>query len=357
MKIVKKYYLPVGMRWKQKVLYALGTYPITAIATALARRQPLVVLYHGVTTNEHPEGSENYRWKHIPLSAFREQVASLAAHFEIVPLAEIEQLARDGSSPDRPLCAITFDDGYRNNFTNAFPVLREKKIPATFFITTGFIDDRTALWPDRLEFAINKAQCASFIVAWPDEEKRYDCVTTAQKIAADGEIRGRLKRVSSDVRETIIASVVAQTKADLQPELSSHPDYAPLSWQEIREMSDAEMAIGAHTVSHPILSMIPAAAQEKEIRVSTERIRAEVGKCDSFAYPNGQPGDWNQETKTALQSVGFTTAWTTEMRRVRPGQETDLFALPRIALDGGHLRNQFAARVSNMLPLVKVWIR
>lgn len=343
------------MSWKQSLTTLLGVPPATTIASALARREPLVVLYHGVTTNEQPEGSENYRWKHIPLSAFREQIAWLAAHFAVIPLADIERHARDGSSFDRPVCAMTFDDGYRNNFTNAFPVLREKKIPATFFVTTGFIDDHTALWPDRLEFAINKSQSASFIVTWPDGEKRYDCVTTAHKIAADGDIRGRLKRVSSDVRETVIASIVSQTKADVQRELSAHSDYAPLSWQEIREMSAVGMAIGAHTVSHPILSMLPGAAQETEMRISTERIRVEVGKCDSFAYPNGQPGDWNQETKTALQSAGFTTAWTTEMRRVRLGNESDLLALPRIALDAGHLRRQFAARVSNALPLVKTY--
>jgi peptidoglycan/xylan/chitin deacetylase (PgdA/CDA1 family) len=334
-----------------------GLPPVTTLAAALARRHPLVVLYHGVTTNAQPEGSENYRWKHIPLPAFQRQIDWLAAHFAIVPLTDIERHVQNRSPFDRPVCAITFDDGYRNNYTNAFPVLHKKKIPATFFVSTGFVDDRAALWPDRLEFAINKAQISSFAVTWSDGEKRYECQTTAQKILADGDIRGRLKRVANDVRETVIASIVTQTQADLQQELSSHPEYAPLSWQEIRQMATQGMAIGAHTVSHPILSMLPMTAQEAEIRVSAERIRAEVGQCDSFAYPNGQPGDWTQETKTALRSAGFMTAWTTEMRRIRPQQEGDLLALPRIALDAGHQDRQFAARVSNALPLAKTWMR
>lgn len=345
------------MSWKQIFGITLGFPPFTTIAAALARRQPLVVLYHGVTTNEHPEGSENYRWKHIPLTAFREQIDWLAQHFHIVSLAKIERLVREDAPPKEPLCAITFDDGYRNNFINAFPVLREKKVPATFFVTTGFVDTKSPLWPDRLEFAINKTQSASLAVTWPEGEKGYECATTAQKIAADAEIRGRLKRVSEEARDAILSSIIVQTKADLAPVLSEHPDYAPLSWQEIREMSAAGMAIGAHTVSHPILSMIPAARQREEIRLSAERIRAEVGDCIHFAYPNGQPGDWNQETKVVLRVAGFAAAWTTETRRVHPGRETDLFSLPRVALDAAHLGRTFTARASNALPLVKGWIR
>lgn len=299
-------------------------------------REPLVVLYHGVTTNTHQSGTENYRGKQVPLEVFRKQIDWLSRHFSIVPLAEIEQLVIERRHPTKPLCAVTFDDGYRNNYTNAFPVLRECGIPATLFVTTGFVDARTPLWVDRLEFAINHTPGSV-------EDRR----------ARDSKERARLKTVPAEARRAALDEIVRATGSELGRELDRHPDYAPLSWDEIREMARSGIAIGAHTVTHPILSREASDVQGREIVESAVRIRVEVGECTHFAYPNGQPGDWDDASVSAIKEAGFAAAWTTEMRRVRPAREHNVFALPRIALDAAWRDGRFVSLATDLLPTVK----
>lgn len=318
------------------ILTLLGQLGGSWVCEAIARRQPLVVLVHGVTTNEAPEGTENYRGKHVPARFFRKWMEWLRGHFDVVPLAAIEQLVIDCRRPTRPMCSITFDDGYRNNFTSAFPVLRELGLPATLFVTTRFVDRRQPLWVDRLEYALNHGS-GSF----------------AERIAEDMKIRAHLKTLTTTERETALSEIVARTGADVRAVLDQQEDYAPATWDQIREMSRAGVAIGAHTETHPILSRETSDAQRREIVESVERIRAEVGACRHFAYPDGQPGTWNDATKEILRELGIGAAWTTDMRRVRPGRERDLFELPRVALDAGHRDARFLSLVTNMLPALK----
>lgn len=303
-------------------------------------REPLVVLYHGVTTDTHPSGTENYGGKQVPLEVFKKQIDWLSRHFSIVPLADIERLVVLRREPAKPLCAVTFDDGYRNNYTNAFPVLRERGIPAALFVTTGFVDSRSPLWVDRLEYAIN-----------------HTPGSIRERIARDEKERARLKTLSAEARRAALDEFVRTTGAELGRELDDHPDYAPLSWDEIREMSRSGIAIGAHTVTHPILSREANGVQSREIVESAERIRAEVGECTHFAYPNGQPGDWDDASVAAIKEAGFAAAWTTEMRRVRPARERDVFALPRIALDAAWRDGRFVSLATDFLPTIKRYLQ
>jgi peptidoglycan/xylan/chitin deacetylase (PgdA/CDA1 family) len=276
----------------------------------------------------------------------------LAKHFQIVPLAEIETMVLERRKPKKPYCAITFDDGYRNNFENAWPILKELGLSATIFITTGFLDEKRPLWVDHLEYAINMSRTQSFALSWPEGEKKYSIGTTAEKIAADAEIRERLKKISDFGRNQLLDELVNQTGARLSTVLDNQPDYAPLSWDQVREMAARGITFGAHTINHPILSRLPKDQQEKEIAESIERIKAEIGECRHFAYPNGQLGDWNAETVEILRSQGIMTAWTTEMRRVNPLRD-ESFALPRIAMDNSWKNRRFEALASNALPFIK----
>ncbi len=338
------------MNWKNFFIRLAGAPPAALLGRAVSRHRPLVVLYHGVSAHAAWDGSENYRGKHVPAAAFQRELEWLARRFEIVPLAEIERLAASGAAPKRPICAITFDDGYRNNYRNAFPILKAMKLPATIFVTTGFIDRREPLWPDRLEYAINKSRVDVLVVSWPEGERRYPVKTVGEKIIVDQEIRERLKRFPDSERIAILDALVQASGAELSEALEREEDYCPLTWEEVREMTGAGITIGAHTVNHPILSRLAAGEQAKEIRESAERIRAVAGSCRHFAYPNGQPGDWNEITEKAVAAAGFGAAWTTVARRVRPGGERNLFALPRLALDHGWQNRRFEALTSNVLP-------
>jgi len=337
---------------------AAGSVPFTSLAYRFSAKRPLVVLYHGVRADGDLPGSTDYRGKHVPVSVFERQIDRLGRRFRIVPLAEIEDLVLSRREPARPTCAITFDDGYRDVFEHAWPILARKGLPSTIFVTTGFLDRRLVLWTDRLEYAINHCQKDAIGVPWPGGARRYPLDGIAARIAADSEIRSRLKKVGDAERLRILGIVIEQAGADLSPDMAVVPaPYAPLAWDEVREMARSGMAIGAHTVSHPILSGEPDVVAREEIVASFERIRTEIGEVRHFAYPNGQPGDWNDGTLAALAESSIKTAWTTVMRRVDCGHEPEPLALPRIALDRSWEGRRFEALVSDSLPRLRRMFR
>jgi len=344
---------------KSAITNLLSSGPISALFRGYFASKPLVLLYHGVTTQRDRHGSQNYRGKHIESAVFRSQILELKKHFTIVPLSEIEALYQGKNSTRTNLCAITFDDGYRNNATVAFPILKELNVPATFFLTGEFIDKGQPLWIDRLEYSINHAREESLNIEMPTI-RSIALKTTLEKIAADSMIRTYMKSIDEESRMTMLEKIENETGASLlnalseksdQSVQSSQPDYAPMTWEDARVMMEAGMSFGAHTMTHPILSSETREVQEREIVQSIDLVKQNLGSCPHFAYPNGQPGDWNSDTEEILKNNGFAVAWSTYMGRV--GRHDSPFALPRITLDNTDRDNRFNALISNALPFLK----
>jgi peptidoglycan/xylan/chitin deacetylase (PgdA/CDA1 family) len=343
------------MPYKRLIIGLSGGKYVTRAAAFFSKKRPLVVLYHGVTSNKEPRGIENYRRKHIGKDTFERQISWLSKHFKIVPLQAIELLVEKREEPLEPLCAITFDDGYKNNFINAYPMLKKLGVPATIFVTTGFIDRKFPLWTDMLEESIGRAGGPYLTVPFPSGEKRYPIKSRAEKIAADMEIRQKLKRIKGSDRKIIIDVLMKLSDVTI-PEIFNRPDYAPLSWEEIREMSENGITIGAHTENHSILSMLSRNEQAREISSSVDRLKSTLDNVDHFAYPNGQRGDFTSETKEVLRGLGIRYAWTTEGQRISI-KTCDPLELPRITLDDTEGEKRFKALVSNSLPTIRKILR
>lgn len=313
------------------------------------QNQPLVVLYHGVTSEKNPEGIINYRKKHVHRDTFEKEVQWLSKHFTIVPLRDIEKMNEEKNFTGKNLCAITFDDGYRNNYLNAFPILKKYNVPATIFLTTGFVDRSIALWTDCLEFSLNAINDSVSILVG-EKSKTFSLRNTEEKRKADLEIRAYLKTLPHQMRMTIIASCMEKANVSVEDVLA-YPDHSPLSWEEIQEMERYQITFGAHTKHHPILSKETKERQREEIMLSVERVRSTIGHCKHFAYPNGQTGDWNDETKSILKELGVRHAWTTESGRV--GRNKEPLELPRITLDNTEDVSRFRGLVSNTIPFIQ----
>ena len=299
---------------------------IFALVNWWHRARPLVLLYHGASERPPANRIASAHGKQVPVANLREQLVWLKKNFTVVPLAEIERLALGDAPPREKLAAITFDDGYQNNFHIAYPVLREFNLTATFFLTGQFVDQRTPLWIDRLAYALG------------DDLNVY-----LSK-------RQELKKLSAAERELKLQAVESQTGRRLAF-ADSHPadDYAPLSWAEAREMAAGGMSFGAHTLTHPVLSRLTAAEQAKEILGAQKLIENQLGACPHFAYPNGQPGDWNNETLGLVAQAGWRAAWTTRAARLRPGRDAPLL-LPRLTIAAYHSRARFRALASGLVP-------
>ena len=290
---------------------------------------PRILLYHGVT-KERGEGVFNYRQKFIDTDAFRAQLVWMKKAFEVLPLAEFLTRQATGTLSAGAL-AITFDDGYANNYTNAFPALKELGVPATFFITTDFIEG-VPLPVDRIEYAVGVTRCGELTLPWADSGKRtFVLATREERIAADLAIRTHMKTLEShgaflgaleECAGVHLAQVLAQSS------------YRPMTWEHMQEMEASGMTFAPHTRSHPILSHLPVEYAREEILASREALRANLTHplLDTFAYPNGGASDYTDETIALLKELGFAAALTTEQRTVR--RHNNPHRLPRFTMDG-----------------------
>ena len=336
---------------KKLVFTALDLLGVPALTLRLRPHASAILLYHGVCPPRNGGGIFNYRKKFIAPESLARQLAWLKRRFTIMPLpAFIRQLRERGTPPERAL-AVTFDDGYENLYTHAFPILRTLGIPATVFIATDLIEPAEPLWFDRLEYAIGMSPKPSIAVPCAGSVREFRTSTYAERCAADAAIRDIMKRLPADAGRELLENVIAATGRDLRAHFADSP-YRGLTGDHIREMQRCGISFAPHTRSHTILTRLPAAAAEEEIIGSRNLLGERIGDAlNIFAYPNGQPGDFSEATAAMLRGAGFTAALTTVPGFVRPG--CDPYALPRITLDGSDDMRVFRLTVTG----VRAWLQ
>jgi peptidoglycan/xylan/chitin deacetylase (PgdA/CDA1 family) len=294
---------------------------LTSIVSAAAHAVPatragrlLVLIYHRVHERPDPMFPGE-----VDAARFDGQMQLVRRHCNPVALDEgVEQL-RAGSLPDRAV-AVTFDDGYADNATVALPILQRHRVPATFFVATGFLDGGR-MWNDSLIEALRRAPDGPLdladlglgTLALGPEESR-------------GAVAGRLLAAVKHLPPADRQARVDQICARVGPRL---PDDLMMSSAQVRQLAEAGMAIGAHTVSHPILCKL----SQDEARAEIERGRADLERIvghpiRAFAYPNGRPGDdYTLRDRGIVEDLGFDFAVSTRWGAATAG--SDRYQLPR----------------------------
>lgn len=238
----------------------------------------------------------------LPLPTFRAVCSHLAANYKVMPLAEMMQQLDAGQALPRGAVAITFDDGHASNYHLAFPVLRELALPATIFLTTGFLDHTHPLWFQQVDASL-RARGAS--------KAELSQTLSRLKTLPDPEMRAQISKLGPAMTGPAPASTL------------------PLTWDQVREMKTGGLIdFGGHTHTHPILAQCTVEQQAEEIRKCRERMTAELGAAPRlFAYPNGGAADFTEETSRLLAEQGFTSAFTMIPARVTTASPRH--ALPR----------------------------
>jgi peptidoglycan/xylan/chitin deacetylase (PgdA/CDA1 family) len=277
-------------------------------------------------------------------AAFDRQMDYIRRHFEVVSLDDWVGRVRTGQSLPQNAALVTFDDGYRDNYDLAYPVLRRHALPATIFLTTSFVDSTQQLWWDELATLI-KTTKAKHVCIPGLEEIRLE--TRRDRRQAMERLRHRLKAIPDDERRNLLGALTQELGDGGQPALAER---VCLSWDEVRTMSRNGVTFGAHTHTHPILTRVPPERAREEIATSRRIVEREVGRpARSFAYPNGLPGDFDARTREMLIEEGFQAAVTlVHGTNVWTNDHTDLLALRRIHMTGDdHM--VFIAKVSGAL--------
>jgi peptidoglycan/xylan/chitin deacetylase (PgdA/CDA1 family) len=300
------------------------------LALRARRSNPMILMYHGVTA-QPAGGLRNTEGKHVGVDRFAAQLRFLARYRRVLSLTDFVDGVLAGRDM-RDAVTLTFDDGYENNVTCAAPVLSDCKLPASFFLATGYIGVDRWMWVDRLESALDRAGGKDAV-----EVSGLGRVSLGDRPAALKTIKAYAKKQPDERVQEVVAEVARQCDAgDAPPD----GDYRFMTWDQARQLKAAGFEVGAHTVNHPLLARVPLERGEREMLDSRDHIARELGACcDVFCYPNGKAGDYTPEIMTSA-ARHFRAALATnrgparaneryELRRIGVGQGTteDVLAL------------------------------
>jgi peptidoglycan/xylan/chitin deacetylase (PgdA/CDA1 family) len=267
---------------------------------------------------------------YVAPETFASHLSWVEARFEVLPLHEIAARLEDRRPLPVRACAITFDDGWRDNAQYALPELQRRGLPATVFVVTERVGTAGAFWPDELYRRMASLDRS--------EQQRM-----AERLGAgsDGDpieaSLAHLKRLTDAERRVALDELRGGIESPSAPEL--------LDWNELEDLARAGIDIEAHGASHTILRGLPIAEVERELRsaLSTLHERGH-GRHRLLAYPNG---DHDAEVRRVARELGYRAAVTTEFGLACT--HSDPMALPRVALhdDISRTRVEFLSRVSD----------
>lgn len=221
---------------------------------------------------------------------------------------------------------LTFDDGYMDNYTYAFPVLKSLKIPATIFLTTNFIGSKNAFWWDKMEYAIRNTKRRNIKLNIGGKEVSLSLRNLKDKIGALAFITKVRVSLSEEESRAFIEEVIEKLGIDPDEFIQKEEDYLALDWDKIKEMKNNGISFGAHTANHVILTRCSKEEAEKEIYESKERIESVLGE-GWFAYPSGR---YDKSIKETVVRAGFSCAVTTIQGM--NDLQTDPYEIRRIAV-------------------------
>ncbi|MEO7497677.1 MAG: polysaccharide deacetylase family protein [Massilia sp.] len=268
-----------------------------------------ILIYHRILAQPDPLFPEE-----VDARRFAQQIRLLSRWFHLMPLIDAVRALRARALPSRAAC-ITFDDGYADSAEVALPILQRYKAPATFFIPSGFLDGG-CLWNDAIIELVRNAPGPRLDLSRSGFGV-YDIGCNGRRRAVIDALIGALKYLPSEER---IERVKLMARRFTPTMLSS---------DQLLALHRAGMEIGAHTVSHAILSSISNADARAEIADGRARLQEIIqAPVRLFAYPNGKPGhDFEARHVHMLRSQGFEAAVTTAWGAARAS--TDPFLLPR----------------------------
>ncbi len=223
---------------------------------------------------------------------------------------------------------LTFDDGYRDNYLAAYPVLRARNVPATFFLATGLLDSRGPSWFDELAWMVRMSEV--------DRVEPGNWLPVPVNLKEDPEaaielLAARCKPLpSSEIGSFLdeVADVTGSGRFGGETDLW-------LTWDMVREMRAGGMWFGGHTQSHDILSRLPAERQSREVGDCLARIGAELGeRVRFFSYPEGLPTSFDDRTRRVLAENDIALAFSHYGGYMR-SESFDRYDIPRMPVTAG----------------------
>jgi peptidoglycan/xylan/chitin deacetylase (PgdA/CDA1 family) len=286
-----------------------------ALRQAHAVKQPRILMYHIIGDEE------------LSASQFEWQIEFLRHEFEVVRLEILVDRLQSRTMTGREI-VITFDDGVRNHFTLAWPILRLRNVPATFFVCPGLIESGDWVWRTELRMRLKHLNTYTRRSAARDLGCPYNDIEMIMEWT---------KQLPLEERE-IFRDTIAKRTAGFSPSREEMARHAPLTWDQLRQMDEGLITIGSHTLTHPILTTLSDDVLQHEVADSRNMLEQALDRrIDFFSYPNGA----NDARVVGAVRGHYRAALTTHKAFAKPGN--DLYTLPRIA--AGDTRASFVRRL------------
>jgi peptidoglycan/xylan/chitin deacetylase (PgdA/CDA1 family) len=293
-----------------------------------------ILCYHRVGTHGVPFHSQ------LAPGLFESHMRYVKKRYRVVPLAQlVGEMQTSCDVP--PTLAITFDDGYRDLYLYAFPVLQKYGIPATIYLIGRCMETGEAPWYDRI-FAALVTFSGTSLELEAGGARRFFLETLEARLAVAWEIVCYLRSIPETARQ--------RWCADFDRRMSSPAELLErrmLDWNQVRAMQAAGIFFGAHTMNHPSVSQLDPAAYKHELLDSKKLLETGLdARVEDFAYPFGKLTDGNKTSQDYIASVGYRSAVTTILGF--NSQDVDPFTLRRMQIGDECPMSTFACNLSRL---------
>lgn len=276
----------------------------------------LILVYHGVVAK--PDHSVSVG--PISTSQFAQHLAYYKKNFDVVSQSEIFRMYREGYKPARKTVAITFDDGYENNYTNAFPLLKKYRFPSTMYIISQCVeDDNLITWYDYLDFVkmdLNVSAIDTSVIGVP-------------AISSIGQLKDLVKSLNIGRRKLLYAEIAKQVDIEKYKQLYPREYWKLMNKSQLQELAQSGLVeIAAHSHNHPNLGLIDIADATEEITKCKALLEGVISNgVKAIAYPDGS---YTPQVKKACLDAGYQNLLAVDYRLPEDGNDKSI--LPRYCL-------------------------
>ena len=258
----------------------------------IKKNDPVIVMYHRILENKFING--------LTPQEFEQHLAYISKHFNVISAEDLLCDVKNNCVKPYSL-ALTFDDGHYDFYTNAWPILKKYKLHASLYITTGFVDGTTWLWPDLLKHILLNSNTAILNV---ENLGNISTHKTEHHISWH-KLGDYCLTLSVEARNNLLYKLANDAKISISNTPQS--PFHSVTWSQLQEMHKEGLVIGSHTVTHPILSSLSIENLHYELATSASAIQQHIGAAPAgICYPNGRPEDINEAVIKAAELTGYT---------------------------------------------------
>jgi len=292
-------------------------------------QQAAILCFHGITERPDPEVEDNV----LSLRNFRRLLDVLKRSFRVIGLAELVACINERRSPPPKSIVVTFDDGYACCHEIAAGEMALRRMPWSVFLPANLIETGGRQWLDDVRVLIHRGERKRIVLHWDDRAVEFDLSTPERRSAAVKQIIETCRYLPESQRrprfEELLSSFSEDEIAFLRDQ---YPSFAPMTWQQARELKLAGVDVGSHGLSHIALAPQTPDFIRHELTAARDLLQQRIGHhSPHFSYPYGRPAAMSPETESLIRETGYHCALTLEQEIVRC-EACSLMALPRLTV-------------------------